>query len=103
MYKAFLIAALVAVPAIAAAQSNQPGAAGGTFGRPTAGSCGVTRMDVFDRFVATKPTPNAFQAAYSCIALIMPGDITTLEFRTDNSRYYAELDTHGRIVGGRFR
>jgi hypothetical protein len=32
----------------------------------------------------------------------MPGDITTKEMRLNNSRYFAELDADGRIVGGRF-
>lgn len=67
------------------------------------GGCGVTDLPTFERFIASKPTPAGFRAAYSCVHLALPGDITTREFRSDNSRYFADLDAHGRIVGGQFQ
>lgn len=101
MYKSLIVAALIAVPAAATAQSNLVDLP--FVYSTTAGTCGVTNLDGFERFIATKPTANQFRAAYSCIALIMPGDITTKELRYDKSRYFAELDEHNRIVGGRFQ
>ncbi|WP_109124622.1 hypothetical protein [Dyella sp. C11] len=62
----------------------------------------VTDMKAFDAFIATHPTPEQFRAAYPDVLLVMPGSITTLEFRTNNSRYYPELDKDGRITGGHF-
>lgn len=86
------LALLVAVPVAATAQVH-----GGNQVR-----CSV-EQNTFAKFLAGKPTPVEFRAAYSCVALVMPGDIATTEMRTDDSRYFAELDAHGRIVGGRFR
>jgi hypothetical protein len=37
------------------------------------------------------------------VLLVMPGDIATREYRTDNSRYFARLDEAGRITGGVFQ
>lgn len=79
----------------------RPGNAG-TLSR-AGGSCGVTDMPEFSAFIDGKPTPAEFRAAYSCVALILPGDVTTREMRSDNSRYFADLDVHGRIVGGHFQ
>ncbi|MHA6205731.1 hypothetical protein ACXU4B_15000 [Dyella soli] len=62
----------------------------------------VTDMKAFDAFIATHPTPDQFRATYPDVLLVMPGSITTLEFRTNNSRYYPELDHDGRITGGHF-
>jgi hypothetical protein len=62
----------------------------------------VTDMTTFDRFIGTHPTPDQFRAAYPDVLLVMPGTITTLEFRSNNSRYYPELDKDGRIIGGHF-
>ncbi len=62
----------------------------------------VTDMKAFDAFIATHPVPDAFRARYPDVQLVMPGTITTLEFRTNNSRYYPELDKDGRIIGGHF-
>jgi hypothetical protein len=36
------------------------------------------------------------------VQLVMPNTITTMDFRSNNSRYFAELDKDGRIVGGHF-
>jgi len=63
----------------------------------------VSDMPRFERFIATTPTPEQFRHAYPDVQLVMPGDITTREFRSNNSRYFAELDDSGRITGGRFQ
>lgn len=62
----------------------------------------VTDMKAFDAFIATHPTSEQFRATYPDVQLVMPGTITTMEFRSNNSRYYPELDKDGRITGGRF-
>lgn len=62
----------------------------------------VTDLPAFERFIASRPTAEAFRAAYPDVQLVMPGDITTKEFRSNNSRYYAAFDAEGRITGGRF-
>lgn len=63
----------------------------------------VTDLDAFNAFIATQPTPDALQAKYPGLNVVMPGDITTKEFRTDNSRYFVDLDAQGRVSGGRFQ
>ncbi|NID16591.1 hypothetical protein [Luteibacter yeojuensis] len=65
--------------------------------------CSVTDFHTFDGFIAGKPTPVEFVAAYSCVTLVLPGDFASRELRPDNSRYFADLDAHGRIVGGYFQ
>ena len=62
----------------------------------------VTDMKAFDAFIATHPTPDLFRVAYPDVQLVMPGTITTMEFRMNNSRYFPELDKDGHITGGRF-
>jgi len=62
----------------------------------------VTDMKAFDAFIATHPTPERFRATYPDVQLVMPGTITTMELRSNNSRYYPELDQDGRITGGHF-
>jgi hypothetical protein len=85
------LALLVAAPVAATAQIH-----GGNEVRCTVES------NAFNKFITGKPTPVEFRAAYSCVGLVLPGDIATMEMRTDNSRYFAQLDAHGRIVGGSF-
>ncbi|WP_225428011.1 hypothetical protein [Dyella tabacisoli] len=68
--------------------------------KPVAGF--VTDVKGFDAFIATHPTPEQFHATYPDVQLVLPGTMTTMEFRENNSRYYAELDKSGRITGGRF-
>lgn len=63
----------------------------------------VSDMPRFERFIATTPTPEQFRHAYPDVQLVMPCDITTREFRSNNSRYFAELDDSGRITGGSFQ
>lgn len=82
---------LVAAPLAATAQIH-----GGNEVR-----CSVER-NAFSKFVAGKPTPVEFLTAYSCVSLVLPGDAATAEMRTDDSRYFAQLDAHGRVVGGSF-
>lgn len=74
---------------------------------PQAAAAATTPPDVndvadFDRFVAGKPTVAAFQQRYPTVFVVLPGTIATREYRHDRSRYFAELDGDGRIVGGRF-
>lgn len=85
------LALLVAAPVAASAQVH-----GGNEVH-----CSVERNS-FAKFLAGKPTPAEFRAAYSCVTLVLPGDIATTVVLTDDSRYFAELDVHGRIVGGSF-
>ena len=123
MIRTALLALLVAAPLAVAAQNvhggngqggglqggnGQSGGLQGGNGQigavlPTAGTCGVTRLDAFAQFIASRPTVSTFQAAYGCVQLVLPGDISTREMRHDNSRYFAEVDSFGRIVGGRFQ
>lgn len=62
----------------------------------------VTDMKAFDAFIATHPTAEQFKAAYPDVLLVLPGAIATREMRTNNSRYFAEVDAGGRITGGKF-
>jgi hypothetical protein len=62
----------------------------------------VTDMKAFDAFIATHPTPDQFRAAYPDVQLMLPGTISTMEYRSNNSRYYAELSKDGHITGGHF-
>lgn len=62
----------------------------------------VTDLQAFDAFVATHPSPEAFRRHYPDVTLVLPGTVATKEFRTNNSRYFAEIDDAGKIVGGRF-
>jgi hypothetical protein len=62
----------------------------------------VTDLAAFDQFIGTHPTPELFRASYPDVQLVMPGTITTMEFRSNNSRYFPELDKQGRITGGHF-
>lgn len=88
----FLLAAAVATSACTETARSDA--------KPVAGF--VTDMAGFDAFIATRPTPEQFKAKYPDVQLVMPGTPTTMEFRSNNSRYFAELDKDGRIVGGRF-
>lgn len=61
----------------------------------------VTDMTAFNAFIATHPTPAQFRAMYPDVQLVMPNTITTMDFRSNNSRYFVELKD-GHIVGGHF-
>lgn len=62
----------------------------------------VTDMATFDAFIATRPTPAQFRAAYPDVLLVLPGDVSTREMRSNNSRYFGEVDASGRLTGGKF-
>ncbi|HXP00711.1 MAG TPA: hypothetical protein VN813_09415 [Luteibacter sp.] len=68
--------------------------------KPVAGF--VTDVKAFDAFIATRPTPAQFRAAYPDVILVTPDMMTTREMRQNNSRYFPKLDAEGRIVGGSF-
>ena len=63
----------------------------------------VTDMAAFDAFIAHRPTVDEFRAAYPDVLLILPNMPTTMEMRSNNSRYFAEIDGDGRVSGGRFQ
>lgn len=63
----------------------------------------VTDVPAFERFIALRPTPEEFRRVYPDVTLVLPGQIATKELRLNNSRYFAELDEDGRIIGGRFQ
>jgi hypothetical protein len=69
--------------------------------KPVAGF--VTDMRAFDAFIATKPTPEQFHAAYPDVTLVTPDMMSTREMRQNNSRYFPKLDAEGRITGGTFQ
>lgn len=62
----------------------------------------VNDLADFDRYLATRPTVAAFQKRYPTVFVVLPGTIATREFRSDRSRFFAELDAEGRIIGGHF-
>lgn len=63
----------------------------------------VTDQPRFDTFIATQPSPEDFRRVYPDVQLVLPGQIASKELRFNNSRYFAELDAQGRIVGGKFK
>jgi hypothetical protein len=91
--------AVLGAAALVACQTA-PQAAPAAAPRPVAGF--VTDLKAFDAFIATKPTPAQFHAAYPDVVLVTPDMMTTREMRQNNSRYFPKLDAEGRIVGGSF-
>jgi hypothetical protein len=77
-----------------------PQTAPGAQPRPVAGF--VTDLKAFDAFIATKPTPAQFHAAYPDVMLVTPDMMTTREMRQNNSRYFPKMDADGHVVGGSF-
>ncbi|WP_038053636.1 hypothetical protein [Thioalkalivibrio sp. ALJ1] len=63
----------------------------------------VKQMNPFLHFLENRPRPEEFERVYPDVTLVLPGDIATHEYRTDNSRFFAELDDDGRIHDGDFR
>jgi hypothetical protein len=63
---------------------------------------GVTNLDGFQTFINTHPTPAQFKAMYPGVLLMMPGTISTMEIRYDNTRFFPQLDKDGNIIGGDF-
>ena len=93
----FLLAAAIATGACH--DTTHDGAK--TDAKPVAGF--VTDTAAFDAFIATHPTPAQFHARYPDVQLVTPDMVTTMEMRSNNSRYFPELDKDGRITGGGFR
>lgn len=85
-----------------AAPAPKPAAAAPAAATPAPVHGFVTDVTAFDAFIATHPTPDQFKAAYPDVLLVLPGTIATREMRSNNSRYFAELDANGRITGGKF-
>jgi hypothetical protein len=63
---------------------------------------GVVNMDSFESFIASHPTPDQFRKMYPGVQLMLPGMISTMEIRYDNSRFFPQMDQDGRIIGGDF-
>lgn len=57
----------------------------------------------FERFIATQPSPAELRTRYPGLLVVLPGDLATKELRLNRSRYFAQLDEQGRIVGGQFK
>lgn len=91
-----------ATPAATVHPAAKPVAAAPAVAAPAPVHGFVTEMTAFDAFIATHPTPEQFKAAYPDVLLVLPGTIATREMRSNNSRYFAELDANGRITGGKF-
>ena len=96
---AALVAVCLALGACACRQPASPVAEAAM--APVPGK--VTDLTAFERFIAGQPTPEQFRARYPDVQLVLPGTIATKEFRMNHSRYFAELDAEGRIVGGKFQ
>ncbi|HWU69000.1 MAG TPA: hypothetical protein VN046_09000 [Stenotrophobium sp.] len=69
---------------------------------PWRGPVSIAGMDAFRQFMSSDPTPAQFREQYPDVQLVLPGDVTTKELRSDNSRYFAQLNQAGRIVSGKF-
>ncbi len=91
------IAAVLSVSTLAACGSHI------SLAEPTPVSGPVTDRAAFEGFIATRPGPFEFRRIYPDVVLVLPQDMATRELRHDNSRYFARLDSEGRIVGGDFR
>ncbi|WP_028492056.1 hypothetical protein [Thioalkalivibrio sp. ALE19] len=81
--------------------SLETGERGGNGFEPRPGT--VEELEPFHAFIDTRPTPEEFRRVYPDVTLVLPGDIATHEYRTDKSRFFAELDDDGRIIDGEFR
>lgn len=60
-------------------------------------------VGAFETFIATGPTPDDFAVEYPDILLVLPMTPATTEYRPDYSRFFAELDGDGQIIGGYFQ
>jgi hypothetical protein len=63
---------------------------------------GVVNMDSFEAFIATHPTQDQFKKMYPGVQLMLPGMISTMEIRYDNSRFFPQMDSDGHVIGGDF-
>ncbi|GLQ90653.1 hypothetical protein [Dyella flagellata] len=66
------------------------------------GKRGVNDMASFESFIGTHPTQQEFKKEYPGVQLMLPGTISTMEIRYDNSRFFPNLDPQGHIIGGDF-
>ncbi|MEQ9814339.1 MAG: hypothetical protein RLO50_16285 [Azospirillaceae bacterium] len=57
----------------------------------------------FRALIAQRPTLDALAQAFPEVHFVGPDQIATMELRFDQSRFFAELDADGRVVGGRFQ
>jgi len=97
LFPVFALMGLLFVLAVPACSMNE------TRELPEPRSGVVTDVAAFEAFIAQAPTPEEFREVYPDVVLILPGDIATREFRTDNSRFFADLDAEERIIGGSFQ
>lgn len=44
----------------------------------------------------------SYEASKLGILVVGPGDLVTADFRTDESRYFATLDSTDHVIGGAF-
>ena len=65
-------------------------------------SKGVVDMAGFETFIATHPTPEQFKKMYPGVLLMLPGMMSTMEIRYDNTRFFPQMDSSGHIIGGDF-
>ncbi len=63
---------------------------------------GVVNVPGFEAFIATHPTQEQFKAMYPGVLLMLPGTISTMEIRYDNTRFFPQLDKDGHVIGGDF-
>lgn len=91
---------LLAEPLANATTAGQPQPTSRSKSKPKVAD--VNDLADFDRYIATRPTVAAFQQRYPTVFVVLPGSIATRELRHDRSRYFVELDSHGRIIAGHF-
>lgn len=70
---------------------------------PYRGQVSDAEMVDFRHFIDTRPDPAEFRLRYPDVQLVLPGEIATMDFRADRSRFHAMVDEGGRISGGEFR
>lgn len=63
----------------------------------------VTDLPAFEVFIATRPTFQELCDRYPGLHVQPARSIVSREMRIDRSRYLAELDAEGRVVGGSFQ
>lgn len=93
-----ILLCLLLMPALGACSASPP-----SIYDPVPVNAKAIDLVPFEKYIKTKPTPEAFRLKYPNVTLVLPGDIASREFRLDRSRYFAELDAEGRVVGGRFQ
>ncbi|HEY0913966.1 MAG TPA: hypothetical protein VGE22_03755 [Solimonas sp.] len=70
---------------------------------PYRGQVSDAELVDFRHFIDTRPDPAEFRLRYPDVALVLPGEIATMDYRADRSRFHALVDEGGRISGGEFR